>query len=34
MFFKNFKNKLLMILLATTIIIPNVAYAYSNEVIL
>ncbi len=34
MFFKNFKNKLLMILLATTIIIPTSAYAYSNEVII
>lgn len=34
MFFKNFKNKLFMILLATTIIMPITANAYSNEVIL
>lgn len=34
MFFKNFKNKLLLVLLATTIIIPTSVSAYSNEVIL
>ena len=34
MFFKNFKNKLLSILLASLFIIPTFAYAYSNEVIL
>lgn len=33
MFFKNFKNKLLMILLAFTIIMPISVKAYSNEVI-
>lgn len=33
MFFKNFKNKLLMILLAVTIIMPISASAYSSEVI-
>ena len=34
MFFKNFKNKLFTILLATIIIIPITANAYSNEVVL
>ncbi len=34
MFFKNFKNKLWMILLLSLIIIPTSTYAYSNEVIL
>ena len=33
MFFKNFKNKLLIILLTLTIIIPISAEAYSNKVI-
>ena len=34
MFFKNFKNKLFLILILTTLIIPISAYAYSDEVIL
>lgn len=34
MFFKNFKNKLFLILFLTTLIIPISAYAYSDEVIL
>ena len=34
MFFKNFKNKLLLILFLATLIIPISAYAYSEEVIL
>lgn len=34
MIFKNFKNKLLLILFLTTLIIPVSAYAYSEEVIL
>lgn len=34
MFFKNFKNKLLMILSLSFIIIPTTTYAYSDEVIL
>lgn len=32
MFFKKFKNKLLLILLSVTIIIPTTAFAYSNQV--
>ena len=34
MFFKNFKNKLFMILLSTIFIIPISTYAYSQEVVL
>ena len=34
MFLKNFKNKLLLVLLATTLIIPTSIYAYSQEVVL
>ena len=34
MIFKNFKNKLFLILILTTLIIPISAYAYSDEVIL
>ena len=33
MFFKNFKNKLLLILLMTILIIPTVAEAYSESLI-